>query len=577
MGILFVLTCAVHTSLGQLREMEVTPEDPPETIPVFRNHPDEAAVIIFSSLTDLQIESNMGIVEDLSQPADGRYVLMVGPFRQVLTVRAPGFQETRVSVPNMDPREVRYFSIEPKEREPVTGRGTLFLRSIPEGAQISVDGYPDFDQQTPYTFDDWSAQSYRMRVELDLHEPKEFIISIPEGRVTSRTLELTPLFGTLRILVKGTLRVRYEHEDSFTRLRYHPQEPVRLPPGTHALELSHDHYETETREVDIAIGSHEVWTPQRRPTYGELRVEANVDVALDVEDNVAPQAPEEADFVYIESGSRTVRVTAEGYMPEEFDVNVAPETRMDTTITLISVDEASELARREEQPRGIIMAASDLDDTEIWINGEMSGVGEVNLPVLTGSHEVEFRHSGGRHTENIHVAPGDIEQVFTELRPAHGSAIALNIIAPGTGFLYTGRSRGYFYGAAFLGVLTGSAVMWSRYNGLESDYKAALSDYEQASTLSSAAEARRRVNEIYDDRMANYDLSTWLGIGAAAIYAVSMMDIIFTRPENGYRTGSPPEGFSFDVRPGSVGSASAEYGSVAGSGATAAVTYRRSF
>ncbi len=167
-GIVFVLPFMVDTSLGQLRELEVTPEDPPETIPVFRNHPDEAAVIIFSSLTDLQIESNMGIVEDLSRPADGRYVLMVGPFRQILTVRAPGFQETRVNVPNMNAREVSYFSIEPKERDPVTGRGTLVLRSIPEGAQISVDGYPVFDQQTPYTFDDWSAQSYRMRVELDL-------------------------------------------------------------------------------------------------------------------------------------------------------------------------------------------------------------------------------------------------------------------------------------------------------------------------------------------------------------------------------------------------------------------------
>lgn len=52
--------------LAQLRELEVKPEDPPSTIPDFRNHLDRAVVVTNSSINNLDITSNMVIVEDLS-------------------------------------------------------------------------------------------------------------------------------------------------------------------------------------------------------------------------------------------------------------------------------------------------------------------------------------------------------------------------------------------------------------------------------------------------------------------------------------------------------------------------------
>lgn len=630
---------------AQLRELEVKPEDAPATIPVFRNHPDQAAVIIYSSLTNLDITSNMGIVEDMSSPADGRYVLLIGPFRQILTVRATGYQETRISIPNMNAREVAYFSVEPKEREPVTGRGTLILRSIPEGARITVDGIPDFEQQTPYTFADWSAQSYRLRVTLDKHDPKEFVISIPEGRAVSRTLELVPDHGFVTIHEEGTLRVQYHGEGSLSRIsytagrplelpvgnhtlelsrdnyetavaeleiqpggqidwrpqltatygfvvveeqgtlriRYHGQEvasrvdfqagrPLQVPVGSHVLELTRDHYETETAGITVAPGERAAWRPDSRPTYGRLRIRANTQVNVDVADNQAPAPPPGANYLNVEAGRKQVRVSARNYVANEFMIDMPAGGQIDTTITLLSVAEAQDLERRREQPRGVIMAAADIAGAEIWVNGEMAGRGFANVTVLTGSHEIEFRHATGTRRQSVYVAPAEMEHVFVEMRPSRARAVTLSTLLPGGGHIYTDRSRGYVYGAAFLGAAAGTYLMWQRYDTRNSDYDTALGDYEtalrnyqQAGSMEAAARYRDeidglfhdRIPRLHDDRSQAFDQFRYTAIGLAAIYTINLVDILVSRPQYGYRTGRPPEGFSVSAVPAGGGTVSA--------------------
>jgi len=621
---------------AQLRELEVTSEDPPAAIPVFRNYPDQAAVIIYSSLTNLDITSNMGIVEDMSSPADGRYVLLIGPFRQILTVRTPGFQETRIPIPNMNAREVAYFSVEPKEREPVTGRGTLVLRSVPEGARITVDGYPDFNQTTPYTFDNWAAQSYRIRLELDRYQPKELMISIPEEQIISRTVELTPNFGYVSINEPGNLRVRYQGEESFTRFPYEPNRWLELPVGRHELELSRDYhstfreelsissgetinwavnlepthgflsinhdgevryreegqsswsratyranerlglpegryevelhrsfYDTESTSVAIELGGRVDWRPDSRPQYGRLRVRADIPVDIEVEDNMAPPVPPGSDHVNIETGRKRVVVSAPEHVSESFYVSVPAGGVFDTTLTLTTASAAEELERRRELPRGVIMAAADLDDVEIWIDGEMAGQGRVSQTVMTGEHTVEFRHRSKQTRKTVRVAPAGIEQIFTEFRPSKSRAVFLGTLMPGAGHMYTRQSRGYLYGALFLGAAAGTVAMWSHHRTLEDRYElamdryqAAYSEYLNAGSVASAIQAREHMLSMYgealdrhDDRSQSYRLTGYLAAGAAAVYVVNLVDVLFTRPPQGYRTGRPPEGFSASVHP----------------------------
>ncbi len=102
----------------QLNDLVATPiENPTTTIPVFVDFPDNAAIIITSSLTNLRFDSNVEIIADRSEPATGEYRLIIPPFRQTISVYADNYKQLRFTVPVSEAREVLFYSIEPKEEE----------------------------------------------------------------------------------------------------------------------------------------------------------------------------------------------------------------------------------------------------------------------------------------------------------------------------------------------------------------------------------------------------------------------------------------------------------------------------
>ena len=71
-NIFFIITVFIismsRQGFAQLIEFDIKREKPPESIPIFTNNPNEAAIIIYSSITNLYFESNMdGIVDDRSR------------------------------------------------------------------------------------------------------------------------------------------------------------------------------------------------------------------------------------------------------------------------------------------------------------------------------------------------------------------------------------------------------------------------------------------------------------------------------------------------------------------------------
>ncbi len=126
----------------QLRDLVATEVQPDQTsIPVFASYPDDAAIIISSSLTDLRFESNVEIKANLSDPATGEYRLIIPPFRQNIRVTANGFKQLRINVAVNGPKDVKYYTIEPMEEEEnlVT---TVFQLSPPQAfdASVFIDG-----------------------------------------------------------------------------------------------------------------------------------------------------------------------------------------------------------------------------------------------------------------------------------------------------------------------------------------------------------------------------------------------------------------------------------------------------
>lgn len=124
-------------------------ENPFNTIPVFVNNPDDAALIITSSLTNLKFDSNIGIIADQSEPATGEYQLIILPFRQSITVQAPGFKQLRIPVQVTKAKEVKFFTIEPLEEEEEETSPILFsISPLTAEATVFIDGQPIENLQT---------------------------------------------------------------------------------------------------------------------------------------------------------------------------------------------------------------------------------------------------------------------------------------------------------------------------------------------------------------------------------------------------------------------------------------------
>ena len=181
----------IGQAFGQLKEFDIQEVKAPAGIPVFIDYPDYAAVYIFSSLGNLSISSNLGLIADKSTPKEGKYLVIVRLDRQILTVKAPGFKEGKIRLPKMAQRDRKFFQVE----ELIT-EGTLVIHSIPEGAEILLNG-------TQYGFTPYEGLllegDYEMVLKQDMYHDKVEQIKVEPDTTMSYTFRLKPKFGKLSL------------------------------------------------------------------------------------------------------------------------------------------------------------------------------------------------------------------------------------------------------------------------------------------------------------------------------------------------------------------------------------------
>ena len=123
---------------GQLRELDVAPATAPaQAVQANSSYPDNAMVMVYSSISTLQFRSSMAGINSIRY--DNRlnaYLLLVTPVRQVLLVGGPGFIELTMQTISPEPKAVLAFRVEEKQNDPLQEPATLILESYPSGASV---------------------------------------------------------------------------------------------------------------------------------------------------------------------------------------------------------------------------------------------------------------------------------------------------------------------------------------------------------------------------------------------------------------------------------------------------------
>lgn len=130
--------------LPQLKEMEVKPTENRGQIPIFRDHPDKAAMIFYTQFDNLSFYSSYGIIETTGDQKGGKYILIIEPTRQAIEVRCSGFRTEIIKLGDIQPRDVLYYEVLPKKEEEIQGVSELAItiQTTPVDAIVTLDGAP---------------------------------------------------------------------------------------------------------------------------------------------------------------------------------------------------------------------------------------------------------------------------------------------------------------------------------------------------------------------------------------------------------------------------------------------------
>lgn len=190
----FVLfSSAPHLTHAQQLSIE---EDPTIAPLIVRGQGEAVALTFYSSLVNLSFGSNLignnrGILSNRSQPADGRYILLVSPESQVITVRANGYEPETLRLHRYRAQEGRQWAY---RVEPVAGRqqtGSLTIKTDPQGADLRIEGFPNLPMRTPYELSDFPAGTYAISLSLAGHETLETQVTVEASSTQNVTYVLT--------------------------------------------------------------------------------------------------------------------------------------------------------------------------------------------------------------------------------------------------------------------------------------------------------------------------------------------------------------------------------------------------
>lgn len=456
-------------SLGQL---QITPvEAPQKSIPVFIDYPDASAVIVLSSIPNLQVRSNRSIVSNKSKPEEGRYIWLINPEKQELTISGIGYQSQKVTVEPAQSRQVLYYRVEPLEVVPVEGRGNLILTTEPAGATITIDGYPEFKQITPYSFVSYSVQAYQIRIEKDKYETVDLVIPLQEGKTIRKNIILTPTYGFVSINSAKLL-------DEFR--------------GDKNLS---------SNELTLSISG-----VKQNLTYGKP-IELPVNIY-------------------------SIKLSGNSMLDFETEVKIMPG---DTTDIRAEMLPDFNKTFTVSGAQGVALIKTDIKDDVFFIFPDQTFKGnDYSRNFKPGTYSATIKTPHSTQDIQFEISDKDVTDIFVPLKPDFERVFFTNLI-PGFGQLAVGKKRGYFYSTmALLSGIAGT-YSYVKYNDILDKRELEYNAYQSAVNENDVLTHRNNVisyDSDLDQWNSIFTYSMYTGLGIAG---VSMLDLMLFSPKQGWR------------------------------------------
>lgn len=303
--------------------------DPPAAgIPVFTEYPEEAGIIITSSLTNLDFESNMGgIVANQSQPNSGRYVLIIKPYTQIFVVNAPGFIQARFRVSNPEPRSVAYFTIEAKEQ--AGGEIPVNFLVDPLPATLYVDNNQvDFSRPVPL-----SPGEHEIRIEKEGYRSvtQEIAVSLQQTLFRYSLQQIRQVPVTISSVPDQAVLFIDNQNVGFTNYSEF------VYPGEYVIRMSRSGYKDLETQITVQELTGGDASTLNRFNFELQRFIGTLSIAVDplqAQISVNGRPIGQQRLIEVRPGQHLIEVSMEGYEPFSQTVTVTENQTTPVTVNL---------------------------------------------------------------------------------------------------------------------------------------------------------------------------------------------------------------------------------------------------
>lgn len=212
---------------------------------------ERSALIVISEVPALQFESTR-LIYEVTQHGASEWILRVEPGRQIVYIRAPGYQPIETDVFNFEAKKA--FKVKVSQVRPIPG--TLVINSNPEGAEIKINGVP-IEGRTPLRLEEILPGQFNIEVVRELYRPAFNTLEVQSNDVTEWNVDLTQ--SAVRI------NIELEDEDLTNVGVLIDGEPIGiapgaiyLEPGTYTLVLQKPGYEYPEKVIHIDLSEEEI-------------------------------------------------------------------------------------------------------------------------------------------------------------------------------------------------------------------------------------------------------------------------------------------------------------------------------
>jgi len=335
--IIFLLT---HFIIAQeLSTMHLEEIGRKEGIQLIVRDPNEAILVVHSTITKLSFESN-NVIKSVKNPEPGEYRLHLRPGTHIITFKAEEYLpiKKRFYIPKKDYREVKITAEKP-DKSVEMEYGDIKVATKPEGASINLDGLK-IKGKTPKIFRDQLAKKHNITLRLgNYYEPIDTTIQVQPDTLNVFEFTMQPK-STESEGDYGGMQINTSPKGAIVRIdgiEVRGKTPLSLEKqkaGHHRVNLSlSSKYKAIDTTVYIAGGEQNTFDFNfQKKKYGDLKLVTTPNKAIVELDGIPVNGQTPLTFKNQKAGAHKIRLLQKKTFPERDTTILVDE--IDTTVNI---------------------------------------------------------------------------------------------------------------------------------------------------------------------------------------------------------------------------------------------------